>query len=148
MLVLYLYDEVFMKKLIIGLLLLFVATACTASNSVTENIGVNDLKRMINNKETFILEIVQDGCSHCADFAPKFKSALKEAKLTAKVINVSNITQKEYEDMKDVLSLSNFGTPLVMFFDKGVETSSLKRIVGSHDKDYVIDKFESNGFIK
>ncbi len=137
-----------MKKIIIGFLILFAVAACTVANANIENVGFNSLKKSIDKKEDFILEIMQDGCSYCTDFAPKFQAALKEANLTAKSINLSKISQQEYNDLKKLLSISNLGTPTVLFFKKGVETSSLKRIVGSHDKDYVLEKFKSNGFIK
>lgn len=137
-----------MKKIVVGILILLTVVACTNNNNaVTEAVNLKVLKNAIEDKESFILEVIQDGCSYCTDFTPKFEKALRETNLTAKVINVSRLSSKDYNSLLELLDFDG-STPTVLFFRDGVETSSLKRIVGSHDTEFVIEKFKSNGFIE
>ena len=62
---------------VIGIILL---TGC-GKDSLQE-ISYNDLEKALNNKETFILEIAQDGCHNCEEFNPIFKKVLKKYNLT------------------------------------------------------------------
>ena len=63
------------KFLLIGILAL-ILTGCS-SNKVITDIDYSKLEEMIDNKESFILEVVQTGCSHCEEFSPRFKAVLK-----------------------------------------------------------------------
>jgi thioredoxin-related protein len=93
-----------MKKLLILTLVLLpflLLTGCTSTNSYLDSINFNELTNLIDSKETFILEVYQDGCSHCSVFNPRFKSVLNEYKVNAKAINVSNLSEKEFNEFDD-----------------------------------------------
>lgn len=137
-----------MKKIIVLLLSVLFISACGSNIENLETISFKQFKNLIETKESFILEVKQDGCQYCSSFSPKLKAALVETNLTAKSLNISNMSEAEYDEFKELLALTNFGTPTVFFIRDGVEISSLKRIVGDQDKNFVIEKFKSNGFIK
>ena len=108
-------------------------------------ISFNELKEKLNNKEDIILEIVQTGCANCTVFSPRFESVLNEYKIQAYSLNTSYLD----EEGKNWLAEYHVdGTPTVIFFEKGEETSTLKRLIGSQTKDKIISKLKSNGYIE
>lgn len=100
---------------------------------------------MVDNGDSFILEVVQTGCSNCTAFTPKFESVLEEYEITAYSLNLSDITDLEKDDFLNQYEVS--GTPTVMFFKDGKETSTMKRLTGNQDKEKIISKLKSNGYI-
>lgn len=130
-------------KLIIIAFCILLLTGC--SNSLKE-IKYSDLEKSLQNKESFILEIVQDGCSNCEAFTPKFNKILKKYDLTAKQINLTNLSEKDKNNLSNRYNVS--GTPTVIFIEKGEEPSISKRIVGNVNEDKVISKLKVAGYIK
>ena len=115
------------------------------NNSYLKEINFSEVKAKISNKETFILEIVQDGCHNCTSFSPRFEAVLNEYKIEAFSLNIT------YLDSEGSLWLDEYGvdgTPTVIFFTEGEEASTLKRLVGNQSKDKIISKLKSNGYIK
>jgi len=111
-----------------------------------KNITYAELMDKINNKESFILEFVQTGCTNCAAFTPKFKSVLEEYNIIAYSLNIStSVNAKEIDKLLDEYGID--GTPAVLFFKDGHETSTMKRIVGNQNKDVIKLKLESAGYI-
>ena len=86
------------KKKIIFLVILvgvLFLTGCKNSLNTVKEIDFSTLQGKIENKETFILEIVQTGCSHCEEFSPRFREVLSKYDLTGYSINLSNLTEEE-----------------------------------------------------
>lgn len=138
-----------MKKILLFILLvpLIVLTGCsTNNNKYLEIISFDKLSNLIEEKETFILEIYQDGCSHCSVFTPRFKSVLNEYQVNAKAINVSTLTEKEYKKFKNIFG--DVGTPTVVFITNGVEKTKINRLVGEASKKEIIRKLKQNGYIE
>jgi len=140
-----------MKK-IIGLtgiiFAIFLLTGCD-NNSYLKEISLDDLYTKVENKESFILELTQDGCSHCASFTPTFKKVLKDYKVTAYNLNISDMSEDEYLDfIENFNNNESLGTPTVMFFVNGHEKTSMNRIVGSASEKEVIRKLTQNDYIK
>ena len=108
------------KFLLIGLFIV-ILTGCNNSNTITE-INYSKLEDMIDNKDSFILEIVQTGCSHCEEFSPRFKAVLKTNNLKAYSLNLYNLNNEEREKFSK-LTTNVTGTPTVLFFKDGSETS-------------------------
>ena len=122
------------KFLIIGLFMIFI-TGCNNTNTITE-INYSDLEEMIDNKESFILEIVQTGCSHCEEFSPRFRAVLKTNDKEAYSLNLYNMTEEESKKFSE-LTTSVSGTPTVLYFEDGKETSN--RIYGAVDNEKIED---------
>lgn len=108
------------KFLLIGILAL-ILTGCS-SNKVITDIDYSKLEEMIDNKESFILEVVQTGCSHCEEFSPRFKAVLKTNDEEAYSLNLYNMTDEERKKFNE-LTTSVSGTPTVLYFEDGKETS-------------------------
>ena len=108
------------KYLLIGILAL-ILTGCSSSKVITD-IDYSKLEEMIDNKESFILEVVQTGCSHCEEFSPRFKAVLKTNDEDAYSRNLYNMTDDELKKFNE-LTTSVSGTPTVLYFEDGKETS-------------------------
>lgn len=107
-----------------------------------KEVTVNDVISMKKEEQTFILYIKQTNCEHCKAFTPRFMSALRDTKLKAYVLNLTDLSEedkKTYDDNFDV-----DGTPTVLFFDSGSE--SMIRIQGEQTKDKIISKIKAAGY--
>ena len=135
-----------MKKIIIVLLIIIsslIITGCS-NDEVIKEISYKELEEKINNKESFILELVQTGCSHCEEFSPRFKAILKTNNLKAYSLNLYNLTEEEIERFDNLTTVT--GTPTVLFFEDGKETSN--KINGAVSNDKIKEKLKENGYIK
>ncbi len=132
------------KFLLIGIFIVFLTGCGNSSNTITE-IDYSKLEDLIDNKESFILEIVQTGCSHCEEFSPRFTAVLKTNDLTAYSLNLYNLTEEEREKFSE-LTTSVTGTPTVLFFEDGKETSN--RINGAVDNEKIEEHLKDAGYIK
>ena len=113
----------------------FCLTGCNDS-AVIKEIEYSDLEKMIDNKDSFILEIVQTGCRHCEEFSPRFRKVLKDNNVTAYSLNLYNLNDDDMEKFND-LTTSVSGTPTVLYFENGKETSN--RIYGAVDNEKIED---------
>ena len=132
-----------LKYLVIGIIVLLIV-GCGEKSSITE-IDYSTLKGLINDKQTFILEVIQTGCSHCEEFSPRLKKILKDNKITAYSINLYNLTSKEEKEFNK-LTTSVTGTPTVLFFKDGKETSN--RIYGAVSDEKIVEHLKKGGYIK
>lgn len=109
------------------------------------NINYNEYLEKVNKKENFILYIKQTDCPHCQSFTPKFKNVLQKYRVTAYVLNLTNITKEEYTKLKEQLSFE--GTPIVCFFEEGYELGAFARINGNKSEKTIINKLTLRGYI-
>ena len=131
--------------LIITFMFMVLLTACS-SNTNLKSLKYSEFQKMISNKETFIVEVSQDGCSHCASFTPKFEDVLNKNNITAYNLNLSNMAKAERDEFNNNYNVE--GTPTVMFFKDGEESSLLNRIEGDKDTETIVTKLKNNGYIK
>ena len=136
-----------MKKIrvIILFILLFLISGCDSKEYLT-SISYKEFLNKVNNKDTFFVEIVQDGCSHCAEFTPKFNEILKEYDVYGYQINITKLSEEDSEKFLDDYDID--GTPTIMFLNNGIENSKMDRIEGSKSKNIVVSKLRSHGYIK
>lgn len=146
-----------MKKTIkfFSLILIFTCfiVGCTPETKNNDNvdspiteIDYKTFNEKLENKDSFVLEVVQTGCSNCSNFTPTLETVLNEYNLTAFSINITNMTESDRTKLLDEYDID--GTPVVLFFKEGRETSTLKRIVGNQEEETVISKFKANGLIE
>ncbi len=137
-------------KLILVLLIAVLLVGCTNNNSneekYLEEITYKEFLEKLENKETFILEIMATSCTHCQTFTPKFVSVLEEYDIKAYKINLSNISEEDENSLKQEQNYE--GTPEVIFFFEGKEKSKLQRIGGDVSKTKIISKLKSAGYIE
>ena len=129
------------------MLLCFLVVGCGKTTNYLNSITYKEFSNKISNKDSFVLEIVQTGCSNCTEFSPKFKSVLEENKVVAYSLNLTDLSQKDAE--KFLKDYGVDGTPTVLFFKDGKETSTMNRLSGANvSKDTIKSKLKKNGFIK
>ena len=129
------------KYLLIGILAIFL-TGCSNSNVITD-IDYSKLEEMIDNKESFILEIFQTGCSHCEEFSPRFRAVLKTNDKEAYSLNLYNMTEEETKKFSE-LTTSVSGTPTVLYFEDGKETShKINGAVSNEKIEEFLEKIEN-----
>ena len=129
------------KFLLMGIFIVFL-TGCGNSTSTITEIDYSKLEEMIDNKESFILEIVQTGCSHCEEFSPRFQAVLKTNDKEAYSLNLYNMTEEESKKFSE-LTTSVSGTPTVLYFEDGKETShKINGAVSNEKIEEFLDKIE------
>ena len=130
--------------LVAGLALLFMSKNLK-SNGVKE-INITEFKEKIDNKESFLVVVTQEGCSHCKSYLPTLRNIANKYKLT-----FFEMDEKKWsdDDTKYFKSLANFdgGTPTTFFFENGEEKSTTNRLVGNVPEYRVIEKLKALGYI-
>ena len=139
-----------MKKLLFFIILiipiLFITGCGNDTSKYLDEINFNELTKLIKEEKSFILEVYQDGCSHCSVFNPRFKAVLNEYEVNAKAINMTNLSNKEYEEFKEIFGI--LSTPTVIFIENGFEKTKINRLVGEASKKEIIRKLKQNGYIE
>ena len=115
------------------------------SNNLIE-MNTKTFKEKINNKDSFILLITKEGCSHCAEYLPVFINVLEKYNLTAYKLDLADMSDSDKEYLADIANIS--GTPTTVFIENGEETTVLNRIVGSASRKTVIDRLKTMKYIK
>ncbi len=137
-----------MKKKIflmaIFFLAIFTLTGCGMQSTSIEEINLDTLKEKIENKDSFILEITQTGCSHCAEFSPRLQSILSDHQITGFSLNIADLTEEEQEEFNDIIEVR--GTPTTVFFVDGEEDTT-HRLVGAVSNSEVESRLKDTGYI-
>ena len=128
---------------VIVVLLIIVALLPTDEDKYLKEITYSEFVTKVNNKDSFILYVKQTGCAHCKEFTPKFAGVLSDNKITAYVVNLTNLSEEEKPLFKESTGVD--GTPMVFFYKDGVK--SMIYIEGEQSKDKIISKLKSAGFI-
>lgn len=140
-----------MKKIItFTLLLTFIIylTGCSNSKNL-EQISFGEFYSMIESKESFILELSQEGCSHCAVFNPRFEKVLEEYNIAAKYLDVSKISEEQYNKfIEEFNDNEDIGTPTVLFIEEGREKTTMNRLSGEPSEKEIIRKLKQNNYIE
>lgn len=144
------------KNIIIGILVFLVVTLLGATiyfalkpekNSLIPITG-NELFAKLEQKETFILLVSQEGCSHCEEYKPVLNRVLTENSITAYELDLTNL-RKDEELNKKFSSLFNIdGTPTTIFINEGTEKTTINRLVGSKNYSSLVKSLQERGFIE
>lgn len=132
-------------KLGIILMCILLFTGCGNKNYMVE-ISYDDYLELLENKESFILEIMRTDCSACISFKPKITQVANDYKIEIKYINTDHITSEEQAELFNSTGVT--GTPTVIFYKDGEEETVSSRITGSVSVDKIITKFKANGIIE
>ena len=124
-----------MKKsdlILIGGVLLVILISFLAFNVKSEKIevpvklegkpGINEItyseyEEKINNEETFLVMIVNDGCSYCEMFIPVMTEVANEYSIPVYSLNLANLTSDEYNSLSNsnsYLKRERWGTPTTL----------------------------------
>lgn len=133
-------------KLLLVLFLSLLVVGCTSSSGKFESVTLEEVKTMIENKESFVLEQYGTSCSHCASLKPKLQKFIKEYGLTVKTLDLDKLSEKERAEWKTYVD--TLATPTIFFFKDGEEKSVATRIVGDVSYEKIVNKFKDNGIIE
>lgn len=134
-----------MKKNIIMLLfIVLLTTAC--SGSFFKNINVNNLKKSLDKKETFVLYLTDE-----SDDGKVLKSTLKkiseENKVKTYYLNTEKLNDKDKKELNNMFKYEK--TNIIIFVKKGTEETVLSRIDDIYvSKTKLKSEFEIQGYIK
>ena len=131
-------------KVLIVLLIVFLTTGC--GKTYMKEISYKEYHNLLDNKESFILEIMSDTCSACESFKPNIEEVANEYKIEIKYINTNKLSKEDVDKLYDETGIK--GTPTVIFYDNGVEETISSRINGSIPVKKIITTFKANGIIK
>ena len=110
-----------------------------------KSISISELKEKIDNKDSFILVITQDGCSHCQNYAPIIREISEEYNIKIYDLNLTNLTKDEKDELINIANVN--GTPTTLFFKNGEEESTLNRINGEASSSKLVNKLKKLGYI-
>lgn len=114
-------------------------------NNLTE-ISMKKYYELIEDKESFIIEVMKDDCTHCIAFRPKLIEVTNKYNIDVYYINVGKLNKSDYKKfMKDA---NVDGTPTLIFYEKGYEETEQTRIVGNASTTKLIEKLKENNIIK
>lgn len=105
-----------------------------------------ELQKKIDKKDSFILVITQEECSHCMEYKPVLKSVLTEYDIYAYELSLDKLSKKETAQLKDIANTS--GTPNTVFIENGEEKNTSSRITGNKSKDKIISRLKAMGYIE
>lgn len=134
-----------MKKFLLLILCIFTFSGCTTKSYIVDT-PIDEVKSMIENKETFILYIGSAECSHCADYKPKLEDVTLEYEVTVYYIDTSKLSDNEYNELTEIVSFS--GTPTTAFIKNGEDLGTQTHIDGDVSREKIINSFKNNGYIK
>lgn len=138
-----------MKKILKAIVLLFVVTIMFCGCSKEERIvgiSLDEFKEKMANKESFVLYVGNEGCSHCISYRPVLEQVLEDYDITIYQIDNSKLDNSEFAEFRTYVNIS--GTPTVAFIADGEEESTLNRITGEVSRETTIERFKSNGYIE
>ncbi len=81
-------------------------------------IAYKDYKKLVEDKEAFIVIIERTGCSYCQMYMPIVEEVAKEKKVPILYINTDNLTEDEFNELSttnNYLKRNNWGTPTTLF---------------------------------
>lgn len=130
-----------MKRKVLFILLL---TLCIISTGCTRSITYQTFKDNIKDKKTMIVEVVQDGCSHCEAFDPIFSKFMKKHNLKYLKLNITHIDDNDFQELNAKYNVE--GTPHVLIIEKG--KLSEYSISGSVKEKTLENIFKKAGYIK
>lgn len=137
----------FLSILILFFSILFYATTKNEKNtSLVTFITMSTLKEKLENKDSFVLILSQDGCSHCEAYLKTVDKVISKYNVTIYDLNLSKLNNAQKNELSSLFSIS--GTPTTVFITEGEEKTSLNRIVGELEKDKLTQKLKNLGYIK
>lgn len=139
------------KYYFLTFILLFICIILTGcdTNSYMKEVSYNEYLNLKEdskkNNKNFILYIKQENCRHCKDFTPTITKVAKEYKVTIYYINLTKLTEAEYNKFKEEGTFT--GTPTVLFYENGEELGSFSRLVGNKSEKTLINRLTARGYI-
>ena len=132
------------RKLFLIIMLVLMTTGC--GNKYLKEISYKEYHELLDNKESFILEIMKTDCPHCKNLKPKLEEVASKYGIEIKVLNTANMSKEDVDKLYDETGIS--GTPTILFYTDGEEESVYSRIKGNVSEEKLISKFKDNDIIE
>ena len=114
-----------------------------------KKIGADAFNDLIKAKKTFVVTFSQDGCHGCELFLPIYYDTIKEAKIGAYEVNITDLYEEDFEKADTVLkSYSIQYTPTFIMIKDGEELEDYRLVGGNTTKEMVMSNLKKGGFIK
>jgi len=133
-----------MKKILITILLVLLVGCSKGTYNEPVEIGYSDFDTKIKAKESFVLFMWQEGCSHCETFKPTLNEVIKKHDVLVYSINLSELEDKEYSKIENKTFIK--GTPTMVYVKEGIVQSN--KLVGNKKQDEIVAFFEKYDVIK
>ncbi len=133
------------KNFIKTIFLLIIITLMTGCSNVLQRVDFKELEEKIKNKESFILLISQESCSHCEDYTPKMKKVLKNNNLEAYNLNITYVSEEDFNKFKEIFEFE--GTPTTIFIKDGEEQKNT-RLVGNVSEKKLKEALKKEKYLK
>ena len=133
-----------MKKLLVTILLVLLVGCSKGTYTEVVEINYSDFESKINEKESFVLFMWQEGCSHCESFKPTLNDTVKKHDVLVYSINLSELEDKEYSKIENKTFIK--GTPTMVYVKEGVVQSN--KLIGNKKQDEIVAFFEKYDVIK
>ena len=127
------------------ILALFLIACCLVITGCARTITYKDFKDKVKNKESFVVEVIQTGCSHCEKFQPVFDKFANKYNIEYVKLNLSNVTGNDGQDLNSKYNIP--GTPTILIFKDGMELEEFK-ISGEVPTSTLEKTFKKAGYIK
>lgn len=99
-----------------------IASDSSYSNILT--VKLDKVRKMIEDKEDFVLLISQTYCSHCIAYKPIYNEVLKENNVLGYDIDVATLSESDFQKFKALFEVSS--TPTTLIFIDGVQQEETK----------------------
>lgn len=134
-----------LKLIILAFIFSIIVCGCSVKSKYIKDLSFKEFKQKIDNKDSFVLYIGNDHCSHCNKYMPTLKKVLEDYKVT--IYHIDNRKLKDdYIKFKEYINIS--GTPTIVFIENGDEETTLNRIVGEKTYDETVEMLKVNDYIK
>lgn len=136
-----------MKKMLYVLILIPLLIIVSGCGHKTYNeITYDELNKLIDNKESFVLFIGSTTCTHCDAFKVTLNKVIEKYNVDVKYIDISKIDDDKVSTIQAKFPFT--GTPTTVFVTKGHEKDTLNRIEGESTYSEVVKILKENGYIK
>lgn len=116
------------------------------SSNYFKKTNYNEITKMIDNKEDFVLCISRTTCTHCQSYKPKLKDVAKEYKTNIYYIDIDEESEDDQTKFNELITFDG-STPTTVFIKKGKEETTATRINGDVSKKKIIEKLKANKVI-
>ena len=141
---------------IIFLMILAITTGCTKKpkTAIVEEpkervymteIDYNQFHSLLEEKATFILEVIEDNNFGCSNFHKKLEKIAQDYKVEIKYINIDHLSDDIKEKFKEEMNIDNY-FPITHLFKNGIESIETN-IYGDTLSTLVIKTLSEEGFI-
>lgn len=130
------------KRILSLLVLCLILVGC--GNRTYKEISFSDYEKMMNNKESFILFVGAESCSHCSQYKITLSQILRDYDVEINYIDIDKLSDSEKGKLKSKVTFS--GTPTTFFIKDGVASSN-RKITGAKGYDDIETALIKYGYI-